>query len=640
MLRRKFAAIKLWPGVKAAEDEVIERLKIAARALDLECLAVDSHARLIDPPHRQLTREDVDFVLSLHFEAPKQFDIFSFVTLWNPLEFYHEWGYRKFTRHLLTHDDFLSCGSLSGDDHVLRSLSRCGERNGPLFRFYPTLSEPILEPTLGERRLFYVGINWERLSQRPGRHDALLTLLDNSGDLRIYGPEIYNGVKVWSGFKSYVGPIPFDGVTVVRRIHEAGISLVLSSKAHCEAEMASSRIFESAAAGAVIISNENPFTRRHFGDSLLYVDTSLPAQETCRQVQAHLEWIKSEPEKALQVARRAQEIFRAQFRLDTCLERIYHGLESRKAMLECTYTPKERQQKICLVFLAPDFRADVVEQHIASFESQRNVAARGILALDSRDAQLLGPRGLRSRVSEAPLEIAALEFTERRPDGSARTRRPMGRILAEAIRSLVQEDEVYVCVVAPNERLFSDHLSSLLRTLQDVPEAGCAWCDMLQDRVENDRLRSVLCEDPDADALVGGAPIGFGRFLFRTSAFEERLYTGLPYLDALAMPLLFGSSKSAPTRRCTLAAGDAKADDGVLPAGLEREILIDMLPQLAPRRDPVKPQSAEPSQQDLQKLAVELAHAIPFPAILKKLVFGGYRLWLRAGGKSTGTEQG
>jgi len=228
MLRRKFAVIKLWPGQKAAEDEVIERLKIAGKVLDLECVVVDSFARLIHPPHTQLTQNDVDFVLSLHFETPKRFDIFSFVTLWNPLEFYHEWGYRKFTRHLLTHDDFLSCDSISGDDHVMRCISNGPPRERPLFRFYPTLAGPILEPTLGDKKLFYVGVNWEKSIRQPGRHDGLLGMLDESDDLRIFGPKLHGGVDVWQGSKSYVGPIPFDGGFVVRLINQAGISLVLS----------------------------------------------------------------------------------------------------------------------------------------------------------------------------------------------------------------------------------------------------------------------------------------------------------------------------------------------------------------------------------------------------------------------------
>jgi hypothetical protein len=214
--------------------------------------------------------------------APKRFDIFSFITLWNPLQFYHDWGYRKFTRHLLTHDDFLSCDSVSGDDHVMRSASRAARREHPLFRFYPTVSSSILEPTLGDKTLCYLGINWERLSNKSGRHDGLLGLLDQDNGLRIYGPKLYSGVDVWNGFKSYVGPIPFDGESVVRLIHMSGISLVLSSPAHRESEMMSCRIFESAAAGAVIICDENPFARRHFGDSLLYIDPSLPAEDSKR----------------------------------------------------------------------------------------------------------------------------------------------------------------------------------------------------------------------------------------------------------------------------------------------------------------------------------------------------------------------
>src|SRR5829696_5192870 len=77
MLHRKFAVIKLWPELKTAEDECIARLKLAARDLEVECIEVDSFARMTTPPHTQLTSDDVDFVLSLHFETPKCYDIFS-----------------------------------------------------------------------------------------------------------------------------------------------------------------------------------------------------------------------------------------------------------------------------------------------------------------------------------------------------------------------------------------------------------------------------------------------------------------------------------------------------------------------------------------------------------------------------------
>jgi hypothetical protein len=643
MLCRRFAVIKLWPQAKAAEDEVIARLSLAAKSLDLECLVVDSFARLLHPPHTQLTRDDVDFVLSLHFETPKQFDIFSFVTLWNPLLFYHDRGYRKLTRHLLTHDDFLSCASASGDDHVLRHISNDPKRDGPHFQFYPTLSEPILEPAIGDRKLFYVGINWERMGKGPGRHEALLSLLDKSGDLRIYGPKIFCGVDVWEGYKSYVGPIPFDGVSTVHAIHLAGISMVLSSPAHRQSKMMSCRIFESAAAGAVIICDENPFARRHFGDSLLYIDSTLPPEETCGQVRSHLDWIKSEPAKALRMARQAQEVFREKFRLDACLERIYRELPDRKRKLESLYTPKKAEETICVVFLMPEYRLDLLERHIASCLAQKNVTIRGIVAMDDRDAGIFGTR-VRSRIGElpAPFEVIPVHFSERRPDGSLKSRKTAGEVFCEVLANLPPHAE-HVCFVAPNERLFSDHLSALLRTLQDSEDAGCAWSDVLLTRLSGDKEHADLSEDPDAGCPAGDSPIGYGRFLFRLSALHPHLRTALPYLDAFAMHLLFGTSKSVPSRRCTLESSGPDCLgglDALVPAGLEREILIDFSPEVfrtkaqtgnrePEHRLPASLQLTAMTPEEKTKLAVELAHAIPLPSVARRLAFGVYRLWLR-----------
>src|SRR5487761_2092024 len=111
----RFGVVKLWPDIKVAEDEVIARLRNTARALGLECVVIDHIGQTIDPPHRRMTQADLDFVIHLHFSTPKAYDIFSFVALWNPLQFYHDFGYRRVSRHLLTHDDALSCGSPAAD---------------------------------------------------------------------------------------------------------------------------------------------------------------------------------------------------------------------------------------------------------------------------------------------------------------------------------------------------------------------------------------------------------------------------------------------------------------------------------------------------------------------------------------------
>src|SRR5207237_1386987 len=101
------------------------------------------------------------------------------------------------------------------------------------------LSDPIFKPALGDRKLFYAGINWERISKKAGRHGELLKILDKTGDLRIYGPKIFKGVDVWAGYKSYMCPVPFDGTSIIRLINKAGICLCLSSAAHQESELMS-----------------------------------------------------------------------------------------------------------------------------------------------------------------------------------------------------------------------------------------------------------------------------------------------------------------------------------------------------------------------------------------------------------------
>jgi hypothetical protein len=658
MMRNKFAVIKLWPKLKAAEDEVIARMKITARSLGLECLEVDSFARLVQAPFTQLTQEDVDFVISLHFETPKRYDIFSFVTLWNPLKFYHEWGYRRFTNHLLTHDDFLSCSSSWADDQIRRCISSDPMREGPELSLYHSLSEPIYEPTVGDRKLFYTGINWDRLGKGRSRHQELLELLDKSGTLRIYGPKIFGGIDVWEGFKSYVGPVPFDGVSMVREINKAGISLVLSSEAHRQSELMSSRLFESLAAGAVIICDENPFARRYFGDTLLHIDTRLPVDEVCAQVHAHLDWVKANPSKALELAGKAQEIFRQRFTMDGCLKKIYQEFPARKERLECLYKPKRPEETVSVLFLMPEFQPDILERHISSCLAQKHVKLNPVLVMDTRDAELF-ERRVKRRLADLPIEIGleAVDFFDRVAGGTA-IRRRTGTVVHEAIAKFAGED--YLCLVGPNERLFSDHLCSLLRVLQDFEELGAAWSTMLVFATTNGEEKAEENNALDFDNLAADPPIGIGRFLFRVAALPPDLGTTLPYLDGFAMHLLAGVTTRAASKRCTLMLDQDRnnVQFSELSAKNEREILADYSPALfckkvhtdgpAPaQKEPeasnggtsgkdltVAPQLSEwieqMSPEEKTKLAVILAHSVPIPEFLKKIGFGAYRIWFRA----------
>jgi len=632
MLLRKFGVIKLWPKLKTAEDECISRIKSAAAAAGLECVEVDYSGRLTAPPYTQLTRNDVDFILSLHFETPKCYDIFSFVALWNPLQFYHDWGYRKFTQHLLTHDDFLSCSSPWSDDHVIRNITGDPTRDLPRLLLYHSLPGPLFEPALGDRMLFYVGINWERIAGQQGRHDELLKLLDRRGCIRIFGPKEFQGVEVWRGYRTYSGPLPFDGVSVVHEIHRAGIGLALSSKAHTESELMSNRLFECLAAGVVTICDENPFARRFFGDSLLYIDASLPAGEVCAQISAHLDWIRANPGKALQLAGAAQQIFREKFTLKQCLEDLYAALPCRKEQLRALCSPKQEHGPIDVFFLMPVYDPEVLERHLENCRAQRDVVLRPVLLMSSGDFPVYHER-VRARFAESDvrIEVHSLDFFDFHPDGSLRSRIRLGKVMSDAIRSVLKNE--WFCFVAPHERLFSGHFQMLLKALEGDPEADVAASGLLY-RQRNTPNVVDLREELILEDCAPDLPLGHARFLVRRAAIREDVHTALRYLDTLAMHALVFPHKVARSRRATVML-DLQDEFNLCfcaarPAE-EREILIDYCPERFRKNlnnDPVALfERLDPGAKT--RMAVALAHSVPIPKVLNTLTFGIYRWWLK-----------
>jgi hypothetical protein len=134
---------------------------------------------------------------------------------------------------------------------------------------------------------------------------TLYHLLSRTGFVKFYGVERHKEI-IEDG---YMGKLPFDGVSVINILQQHGITLILHSDIHNQEGIPTSRIFEAAAASAVIISDENPFVKRHFGDSVFYIDTSLSAEEIYMQIQDHLRTIYSDQKKALEMARESHQIF-------------------------------------------------------------------------------------------------------------------------------------------------------------------------------------------------------------------------------------------------------------------------------------------------------------------------------------------
>ena len=112
-MKNTFAIVCEWPGVNAAENETILRIKKAAELNSKQLLIIDKYGNILDKNFkktiRRIKNHDVDFIINLHFASPKCYDGFSYVALWNPLKFYHDWSYLKHSFHLTSHHDFISC---------------------------------------------------------------------------------------------------------------------------------------------------------------------------------------------------------------------------------------------------------------------------------------------------------------------------------------------------------------------------------------------------------------------------------------------------------------------------------------------------------------------------------------------------
>lgn len=526
---KRFAIVKLWPKIKTAEDECIARIKSAARKLGVECIEVHANGAHIDDENQSVDHSNVDFVLHLHYDTPKLYDAFSIVALWNPTGFYHEWGYYRTSRNLTTHDDFISCSSQAADDHVARMIRHSGTHLPPQFKLYHTTPEIVYPPSLGDGKLFYVGINWEAIGGGKSRHQDVLKNLDGTGLLRIYGPEIFQNTRVWAGYKSYVKEIPFDGITMIDEIAKAGIALVLSSQAHKDSGLMSNRLFEGVAAGALVICDENPWAKTHFGDSLLYIDTRAGAVQITQKIRQHIEWAQANPEQALAKIADAQTRFKAHYNLIRNISDLYDGLEERKQQLEKIQRPFAESLSVCSYLLMPEFSDELLQQHSHSIRAQTYTNWTPILVTDiglTEDQQ--------SQLQAQGLAHHSVSFFEHTQAGGITRHRPLGQIIQTLLENTTTADAVQF--VAPNERLMSNHIAVLAGALQRREDCHCAATAAIMER--GDAPIHEINELLDFGHVDAACPIGYGRFMFRTASLPKDLHIALPYLNGRPLAAL------------------------------------------------------------------------------------------------------
>jgi hypothetical protein len=122
------------------------------------------------------------------------------------------------------------------------------------------------------------------------------------------------------------------------------------------------------------------------------------------------------------------------------------------------------------------------------------------------------------------------------PDHKARRR--LGEIILSLLVLARESAAEGFMVVAPNERLFSNHVSVLAYALQRSPEVHCAATAAALSNA--DAPVHHVNELLDFGHVDRAGPTGLGRFIFRMSKIPKDIEIALPYLDGRPLAVLVG----------------------------------------------------------------------------------------------------
>lgn len=467
-MKNSFAVVCEWPGVGAAENETIFRIKIAANKIKKTVLVIDKYGNILDDNFKSTLRiiknQEVDFIINLHFASPKCYDGFSYVALWNPVKFYHDWGYKKYSYNLTSHHDFISCLSEPADDHALRiSYINNTKHLEPQMVLSHTNSGPYYQFDSNKRSgVFYCGINWDRISGKS-RFSEIFEILDKKNILKIYGPRKLEKIIPWNGFKSYVDEIPFDGVSTFKEISKCLLGLALSHSAHIESAIASSRVFELIAGGALPICDENPFFKKYFGDKVLYVNGS--DKEKAEQIDGHYNWAIQNKDQVEQMVNILQDFMKENFDLAKQLEVLYEKHQSRRELIEKQYCALENKFQVNVIYICDSQNDGDGFANLISFVTNQNYQNINVIIASNH----------KNLTQIKSLDDFGISYKIIRHDIAEYK---VGLILEEIQNQLPRYENELFMITTRYEQFFYDHISSLVRCFEDdincqVAESNC-----------------------------------------------------------------------------------------------------------------------------------------------------------------------
>ena len=154
-------------------------------------------------------------------------DVYSCFCNWSPNGFIIPEGLFAYFANMSKHDIIIG-GNESYK--IEREILQHPDVFAKFVNIVPSIPEDfILQPIKHKvYRLFYIGINLEKIQGSKTRNYSLLKYLDEKDLVDIYGPSsLFEYDNLWGEFKNYKGEIPCDGKTILDKINSAGICLAL-----------------------------------------------------------------------------------------------------------------------------------------------------------------------------------------------------------------------------------------------------------------------------------------------------------------------------------------------------------------------------------------------------------------------------
>ena len=262
-----------------------------------------------------------DALINLEATLPHYPEQLHLCTIFDPLCLLNDqkmkdfFGFRPgqpFDGYLITSEKAASCfkDQLTNQDKTFKAIP-----------WHPSVQKTTYSP-VENFKLFYCGSLWDA-QRRQQSYQQLYYKLDQHQLLDVYGPS-----HPWKHLDySYHGRIPHDGTAILQALHDSGIALVLHTNWHLDEGVPSGRIFEAIAASCIVISDRNPFIQKHFGDNVLYIDVNSTGEEMFEQVNAHVQWVRSNPDQARNLAKKCHDIFLEKFTLEHQFEQLGHLLD-------------------------------------------------------------------------------------------------------------------------------------------------------------------------------------------------------------------------------------------------------------------------------------------------------------------------